>query len=85
MYALRRSTSALDAESEAIVTEALQRNMVGRSTLVIAHRLSTVQRADCIVVVGEGRIQESGTHSELMERNGQYAEFVHQQRQPIES
>ncbi len=65
---LDEATSSLDAESEALVQQALENLMKGRTTIVIAHRLSTVRRADKIVVIEEGRIQEAGRHDELVRR-----------------
>lgn len=76
---LDEATSALDAESEALVQEALSRLIRGRTTFVIAHRLSTVVGADRIVVLKGGRIVEEGTHDELIRRNGHYAALVHVQ------
>jgi len=72
---LDEATSALDTESERLVQEALQRLMEGRTTLVIAHRLSTVQHADRIVVMHRGKLLEVGTHRELLERDGHYAKL----------
>jgi subfamily B ATP-binding cassette protein MsbA len=65
---LDEATSSLDAESEALVQQALENLMVNRTTLVIAHRLSTVRRADQIVVIEDGRIREVGRHDELIAR-----------------
>ena len=73
---LDEATSALDTESEKIVQEALDRARVGRSTIVIAHRLSTVQNADLILVFDQGVVVESGTHDVLMAAQGRYHQMV---------
>ncbi len=73
---LDEATSALDAESERLVQSALEAAMAGRTTLVIAHRLATVQRADRIIVMEHGRIVETGTHSSLVARGGLYASLA---------
>jgi subfamily B ATP-binding cassette protein MsbA len=70
---LDEATASLDNESEALVQDALTRLMKGRTTLVVAHRLTTVERADQILVLDQGEIVERGTHSELMELNGLYS------------
>ncbi|MGH7204811.1 MAG: ABC transporter ATP-binding protein [Nitrospiraceae bacterium] len=72
MLILDEATSALDSESEMLVQDALDRLMAGRTTFVVAHRLTTVQRADRILVLNKGRIVEEGTHVSLMERKGLY-------------
>jgi ATP-binding cassette, subfamily B, bacterial MsbA len=69
---LDEATSALDSESERLVQEALEQLMKGRTTFVIAHRLTTIQRADRILVLNKGRLVETGTHAELMEHKGLY-------------
>jgi ABC-type multidrug transport system fused ATPase/permease subunit len=76
---LDEATSQLDAESEAAVAEALATLMAGKTTLVIAHRLSTVRRADRIVVLEGGRVVDEGTHAELLERGGLYRRLYEMQ------
>lgn len=76
---LDEATSALDSESEALVQEALERVMQNRTVFIIAHRLSSVRRADCILVIEQGQVVEAGTHSSLLSQEGRYARFYAQQ------
>ena len=70
---LDEATSSLDSESEAIVQKALENLMQGRTTLIVAHRFSTIRRVDRILALAEGRIVEEGTHADLLKRKGEYA------------
>ncbi len=72
---LDEATSAVDNETEAAIQRSLERLVVGRTSLIIAHRLSTVRNADCIYVIDKGRIAESGTHEQLVANGGIYAAF----------
>ncbi|MXI86435.1 ABC transporter ATP-binding protein [Sphaerochaeta halotolerans] len=69
------ATSSLDTESEELINEAFHRLSKGRTAIVIAHRLTTIKHADCILVLDEGKLVESGTHEQLLEMNGQYAKL----------
>jgi subfamily B ATP-binding cassette protein MsbA len=76
---LDEATSSLDTESERLIEDALSKLLVGRTTLIIAHRLSTVQRADRLVVLDRGRIVEEGTHGELLALGGLYSRLYQRQ------
>ena len=81
---LDEATSSLDSASEALVQEALERLMKGRTTFIIAHRLSTVQYADCILVLDEGRVVQTGTHAALIAQDGLYKELCRLQFRNME-
>ena len=66
------ATANIDTETEQLIQEALETLMEGRTTIMVAHRLSTIQHADKILVMDKGRIKESGTHQQLLEQNGIY-------------
>jgi ATP-binding cassette subfamily B protein len=82
---LDEATSALDAESEILVQQGLNTAMQGRTTLIIAHRLATVQKADRIIVMEHGRIVETGTPAELRNQAGLYARLASLQFEQLES
>ena len=80
---LDEATSALDNDSERLIQAALERLMENRTTFVIAHRLSTVESADCILVIENGRIIERGSHRQLLDQSGRYAELYSNQFDPV--
>jgi len=69
---LDEATANIDTETESLITNALEKLMDGRTTIMVAHRLSTIQHADKIIVMHHGKIKESGSHQELLQKNGLY-------------
>ena len=69
---LDEATANIDTETESLITNALEKLMEGRTTIMVAHRLSTIQHADKIIVMHHGKIKESGSHQELLAHNGLY-------------
>jgi ATP-binding cassette subfamily B protein len=82
---LDEATSHLDSRSEALIQDALELLLEGRTSIVIAHRLSTVRKADQILVIDEGRIVERGNHAELMDAGGLYAELYETQFESVKA
>ena len=82
---LDEPTSSIDAENERLIQDALENLCKNRTVLIIAHRLSTIRHADRIMVMGDGKIQESGSHEELLSAGGQYARLVNAQMKMLRS
>src|SRR5690606_5521267 len=78
IFMLDEATSAVDTATERLVQQSLERLLQGRTTFIVAHRLSTIKKADCILVIDHGRIVERGTHEELLEKEGTYAHLYDQ-------
>ena len=79
MLILDEATSSIDTRTELKVQDAFTRLMENRTAFVVAHRLSTIRDADCILVMNGGRVAEQGTHEELLEKNGFYAKLYNSQ------
>ena len=76
---LDEATSSIDTKTEALIQEAISTMLTGRTSFLIAHRLSTIRKADLILVVRGGKIIEQGTHGELMQQDGYYADLYNKQ------
>ena len=83
MLILDEATSSIDTRTEIKIQEAFARMMEGRTSFIVAHRLSTIKEADRILVMRDGRIIEQGTHTELLEKGGFYAELYNSQFAPV--
>ena len=79
IFVLDEATASIDTKTEALIQEAISTLLEGRTSFLIAHRLSTIRKADMILVVRDGRIIQRGTHSELMEQGGYYADLYNKQ------
>ena len=79
MLILDEATSSIDTRTERKISDGFNKLMEGRTTFVVAHRLSTIVNSDCILVMQDGRVVEQGTHRELLEKNGAYAELYNGQ------
>jgi ATP-binding cassette subfamily B multidrug efflux pump len=72
---LDEATSSIDSESEQLIQQAIEKLVQGRTSIVVAHRLSTIRKANRIIVLGKGELLEMGTHAELIAKNGHYAQL----------